>query len=201
MVGPLVFRLLRKAKSCDSLLAMDTHDKVQGDGRLQVYEIGFHIVPVVSVDALPAEVNAIRSLIESNGGAVIAEDAPALRGLAYPLSRMVSGKRQKFDTAHFGWVKFEIPAEHIKTIKDSLDKMHNVLRFLIIKTVKESTLLSPLKREKIAAALGGHVLSPVEARAEHKPVAGVGAAGASASPKMSDEEMDKTIDSLVEGEK
>ncbi len=156
---------------------MDKQEHIQGDGRAEIYEVGFHIVPIVSVDALPAEVTAIRSLIESNGGAVIAEDAPKTRSLAYTLSRMVAGKKEKFDTAHFGWIKFEMPASSISAVKEGLDKTSNILRYLIIKTVRENTMASQIKVQKAD---------------EKKP-----AEDAKPTPKMSEEDMDKTIDELV----
>ncbi len=158
---------------------MEKKQQTQGDERLQVYEIGFHIVPIVSVDTLPAEVNAIRSLIENNGGAIIAEDAPKSKSLAYTLSRMRAGKKENFDTAFFGWIKFEGSSASINTIKEGVEKNENILRYLIIKTVRESTLASIVKapvREKAAE--------------DKKP-------SDEDKPKMTDEDMDKTIEEMV----
>jgi ribosomal protein S6 len=136
---------------------MTTQDNIEKDERLEVYEIGFHIVPIVSVDALPAEVNAIRSLIESNGGVIISEGKPTSVSLAYDLSRMRSGKREKFDNAFFGWIKFEVSSEAIGIIKQGIEKNENILRHLIIKTVRENTLAqikAPIKNSTADVLVG-----------------------------------------------
>jgi ribosomal protein S6 len=127
---------------------MNTKETLQGDERLQVYEVGYQIVPIVSADTLPAEVNAIRSLIASNGGVLISEEMPKLRDLAYELSRPVAGKHERFETAYFGWMKFESSPSAIAAIQDGIEKNSNVLRYLLIKTVRENTLFTkPLARE------------------------------------------------------
>lgn len=137
---------------------MNKKEIIQGDGDMQIYEVSFHIIPIVSVDALPAEVNAIRSLVESNGGAIISEGEPQIKDLAYTLTRMTAGKREKYDSAYFGWIKFEGPVSGINSIKESLDKNRNILRHLIIKTVRENTMTVPkvapsdAKEEKVASA-------------------------------------------------
>src|SRR5258708_3885542 len=107
---------------------MENINKTQGDERVQVYEVGFHVVPTVSADALPAEVNAVRSLIESTGGAIISEGAVAMKNLAYTLSKMRAGKREKFDSAFFDWIKFETTPSAVSTVKTGLDKNENILR-------------------------------------------------------------------------
>lgn len=128
---------------------MNTKETLQGDERLQVYEVGYQIVPIVSADTLPAEVNAIRSLIASNGGVLISEEMPKLRDLAYELSRPVAGKHERFETAYFGWMKFESSPSAIAAIQDGIEKNSNVLRYLLIKTVRENTLFTkPLAREE-----------------------------------------------------
>ena len=38
----------------------------------KIYEVGFHIVPIVAEDDLGARVTKIRDVIESNGGHIIA---------------------------------------------------------------------------------------------------------------------------------
>lgn len=155
-------------------LPMNMKEIIQGDGDMQIYEVGFHIIPIVSVDALPAEVNAIRSLVESNGGAIISEQAPESRELAYTLTRMTAGKREKFNSAYFGWIKFECPVGAVNTVKDTLDKNRNILRHLIIKTVRENTMVVPKEIKEIGAEETGKVEKVV-----------------------SPEEIDKTIDELV----
>jgi len=106
----------------------------------RVYEIGYHVVPTVAEDNVVSVVDTIRESIESMQGAIVSEDSPKLVDLAYSMDHIVANKKTIFDSAYFGWVKFEMNPENIIKIKDSLEKNENILRFIIIKTVKESTL-------------------------------------------------------------
>jgi ribosomal protein S6 len=157
-------------------------DKEQETAKDQntVYELGFHIVPLVAEEQLAAEVAGIKSMIEAHGGTFISEDFPKMRSLAYSITKKIDAKNHKFNTAYFGWVKFETtPAEAVK-IKTELDANKNVLRFLLIKTVRENTLIG----NRVMVAKG-------QRRVDGK--TGETIEGA----PVSVEEMDKSIDKLV----
>jgi len=109
----------------------------------QVYEVGYLIVPAVLQEKIAAEMSVIKDGIGGEGGVFISEDFPKLRQLTYTMRKAVLGRYQKYNTAYFGWVKFEAAPEAIDTIKKVLEKNDNILRFLIIKTVRENTLISP----------------------------------------------------------
>jgi len=154
-----------------------------------VYELGYHLLPAIAEDKVSNEVSVIKTLIEKNSGIFIAEEFPKLLQLAYIISRTEEGKRQKFKNAYFGWIKFEIAAENIATIKEALDDNENVLRFLLIKTVRESTLAPKKvffeKHEKEKLKETPKVpLKPVVRQEKSKHT-------------ISDEELDKTIEELV----
>ncbi len=106
----------------------------------RIYEIGYHIIPTVAEDNLSGVTKTVKEAVEVTSGAVISEGEPNLVDLAYSMDHIVANKKTIFDSAYFGWVKFEGNPENILKIKDSLDKNENILRFLIIKTVKEDTL-------------------------------------------------------------
>ena len=110
---------------------------------MRVYEIGYHIVSSVSEDTVGAEVTALKDVLAKEGASVIAEAFPRPRPLAYPLSKIVSGKRVDFTNAYFGWLKFEALANAVKTIENTLKKDEKILRFILFKTVRESTLAAP----------------------------------------------------------
>lgn len=112
----------------------------EDDAETQIYEVGFHIVPSIEETNLGKEVDIIKSLIEKNGGAFISEEFPKKTTLAYTVFKNIDGKIQKFDTAYFGWIKFEMKTDSILNVKEETDLNKNVLRYLIIKTVRESTL-------------------------------------------------------------
>lgn len=104
-----------------------------------IYEIGYHVVSSVSEEELPARVSAIKDVIKKESGVLITEDAPSKISLAYPMSKMEGGKRTMFENAYFGWLKFEVGQDSIGNIKQAFDENNDILRFLIIKTVREDT--------------------------------------------------------------
>ena len=79
-------------------------------------------------------------MLTSNGASFIADEYPKMMELAYEMSRAIANKKQKFTNGYFGWVKFEMSREGIVAAKAELDKNESVIRFLITKTVRESTL-------------------------------------------------------------
>lgn len=99
---------------------------------LQIYELGFHILPSVSESDLPEAFSKLKSVIIENGGAVISEGFPRTRSLSYPISAC--------NKAYFGWIKFEAPKENIKKIEQIIKNDSQMLRFILVKTVKENTI-------------------------------------------------------------
>lgn len=144
-----------------------------------VYEVGFHVVPTVSPENLPKEVDAIKAVLGGAKATIISEEFPKLRNLAYTMIKAVGPARHRFDTAYFGWIKFEGSADAVAELKKTLDASEKIIRHLIIKTVRENTLYGPkiLPQEKEAA--------PKEDAKE------------SAEAPATSEEIDKSIDKLV----
>ena len=58
------------------------------------------------------------------------------------MTKVVQTLRHKADQGYFGWVKFELEAGAIENVKKIFDNNVDVLRHLIIKTVRENTLLN-----------------------------------------------------------
>lgn len=110
----------------------------EGDSK-QVYEISFHISPVLIPEDLQKEFEDIKRVL-SEKAAVISESFPVDIKLSYPISIAVENKKTFFDSAFFGWVKFEVSIDGISELKELFDGRVNILRFLIIKTVKENTM-------------------------------------------------------------
>lgn len=139
-----------------------------------VYEVGFHIVPAVSPEKLPAEVDAIKALLDGNKATIISEEFPKLINLAYTMVKVVGPVRSKYDTAYFGWIKFEANTEAALEIKKAFDANEKVLRYLLIKTVAENTLygakvLPP--EEKVAEVVKDETVKEVVAEDVEKVVA------------------------------
>ena len=150
-------------------------------GKATVYEVGFHIVPAVSPEKLPEEVDAIKTVLGKNGATVVSEEFPKLRNLAYTLVKIIGPARHKYDAAYFGWVKYEMSPDFAADVKKALDANEKILRYLIIKTVRENTLY-------------GTKILPDEKRETAKTE---GIKESKETPATSIEELDKSIDKLV----
>jgi ribosomal protein S6 len=147
----------------------------------KIYEIGFHIVPTVPEDGLGARVTAIRDVIEGNGGHVIADEYPKHIELSYPMSKVVANKRSLYHTAYFGSIKFDVDPAKAKAIELAVKTDDAVLRFIMVKTVRENTMVP----KKVLQQKRNEETAPkVEEKVEEKPA-------------LSAEELDKTIDELV----
>jgi ribosomal protein S6 len=153
-------------------------DKVLDD--LQVYEVGYHLLPTVSEAELPVEVSKIQSSISERNGAIISEGFPQLRQLAYEIKKAVDTKYHSYSKAYFGWIKFEIDRSQIGEIENLLQADQNVLRFIVVKTVRENTLYAPK--------------APVHRKDYQKEELPKESAE---KPEISEEEIDKSIDELV----
>ncbi|MDO8521533.1 MAG: 30S ribosomal protein S6 [bacterium] len=153
-------------------------DKITPDAR--VYEVGYHIIPSVVEADLGIRVTAVRDAIEAAGGRMIADEYPKHVDLAYPMVKLTANKRATHHSAYFGWMKFDAEPKGVKTLETALKKDEFILRFILIKTVRENTM-APKKvfREK---------------RAEEVPRAKEAVAE---KPVMSEAELDKTIEELV----
>lgn len=119
-----------------------TKETVKTD-KATVYEVGFHIVPAVSPEKLPEVVDAIKAVLGGVGATIISEEFPKLRNLAYTMVKAIGPARHRYDTAYFGWIKFEGPKEGTLEIKKAMDANEKVLRYLLIKTVRENTMYGP----------------------------------------------------------
>lgn len=109
----------------------------------QIYELGYHVLPTLSEDEVAKVVTSIKDLLSGAEATVISEQFPQMMNLAYEIGKELENKNRMFGSAYFGWIKFEIPTAEIESFKETMDKNLNILRFIIIKTVRESTLATP----------------------------------------------------------
>lgn len=109
----------------------------------KVYELGYHILPTLSEDEVAKVVTVLKGELSKMDAEVIAEAHPVMTTLAYELGKDIENKNRKFGTAYFGWIKFEVETSLIEGFKELMEKNLNVLRFIIVKTVRESTLATP----------------------------------------------------------
>jgi len=118
-----------------------TEEKTLKNEGTKVYEVGYLLLPTIEESKVQDESLKIRDIIENNKGQFLSEGNAELKTLTYPMTKAISGKKQKFDEAYFGWVKFESNSDTIESIKKELDKVNNILRFILITTVKENIMI------------------------------------------------------------
>lgn len=106
----------------------------------RIYEVGYLLVPTLPEEEIPKIYGNLKELIISLGGEIISDEMPRKFNLAYTMTKVVQNVRNKFDTAYFGWVKFSMDSDKVLELKKKLDLDLNIIRFLLIKTVKENTI-------------------------------------------------------------
>ncbi|OGG52340.1 hypothetical protein A2851_04780 [Candidatus Kaiserbacteria bacterium RIFCSPHIGHO2_01_FULL_53_29] len=106
---------------------------------LRIYEIGYQITPALKEEDLEKIVGGIRSVVEQAGGSFIAEGAPSMMKLAYPMPAREGEKNVEYDRGYFGWIKFEAKIEVAGTLEIALKQNANLFRYIVFQTVREDT--------------------------------------------------------------
>jgi ribosomal protein S6 len=166
-----------------NVASMEKVEKLE-EGGGQVYELGYHIVSTVAEENLPKEVETLKAIVLKDGGSLVSEGEPKLINLAYSMTKSVADIKKKFNTAYFGWLKFETESELMPSIKKAVDANPNVLRYLLIKTVRENTLYTP----KLNTKVPGKEEAPAKVKKSVK---------TDEKKATSVEDIDKSIDELV----
>jgi len=107
-----------------------------------VYEVSYLLLPTLSEEQVPGKVAELKEAIASFGAEIISSEDPVLIDMAYSMTKVMQTTRAKADQGYFGWIKFEIGSDGIEKVKKTFDNNVEVLRHLIIKTVRENTLLN-----------------------------------------------------------
>lgn len=149
-----------------------------------IYEIGYNLIPTISEEEVAKEVTKIKEKIVSLEGEIISDEYPNQIKLAYEMTKEINNKNVRFNSAYFGWIKFEIDPSQIEEVKKMADGDLNVLRHIIIKTVRENTIYTP-KITKPARRPSSDDLAPADT--------------AEAMP-MDEEAVDAKIDELLDEE-
>ncbi|HEY4493907.1 MAG TPA: 30S ribosomal protein S6 [Candidatus Paceibacterota bacterium] len=153
----------------------------EGDAR--VYELGYLLVPTIAPEDLSIHYGDLKEAVSSFGGEAIADEMPKMIPLAYPMTKVISNVRNKFTNAYFGWMKFFMDPEDVIELKKKLDLDPNLIRFLMIKTVKENTIAS---KRFIGREMPHRRIAPMykpEEKGEAAPI--------------NKEEIDKEIDAMI----
>ena len=161
--------------------------KDEKDVAHQIYEVGYHIVSSIPEEGVGARVAQVHDVIEKAGGTIISEEFPKTVELAYEMVKVADNQRKSYTSAYFGWVKFEGPGSSVEVVKKALDGDREILRFIVIKTVRENTLIP----KKVAMQAGRKEEDIAAERAERREKEDKEKA------VMTEEELNKTIDDLA----
>lgn len=149
----------------------------------RVYELGYLLVPSIKEEDLTIHYGNIKEMVTSFGGEVIADEMPKMLPLAYTMEKVVSNIRHKHNSAYFGWTKFYMDGGKVAEMKAKLDLDPNIVRFLLIKTVKENTVASKRFMR--------------EDRGVRRPLQKKDKDSSEPVPEINKEEVDKEIDAMV----
>lgn len=105
---------------------------------LEIYEVGYSILTSVSEEKLGNVVAKIQKAITDEGGELLDSEPPFQQELAYSISKTIGARKYVADEAYIGWMKFVSTPEKTPIIKSALDKIDELLRFLLIKTTRET---------------------------------------------------------------
>lgn len=154
-----------------------------------IYEVSYLILPIVGEDALAPEVSKLKETLLGVDAKVIADEYPALINLQYEMTKRIDTKNARFDQAYFGWVKFEAESDSVAKIKKALDLNKNLLRYLIVTTVRENTLHA---KKSVAAMLStkSTKIVPSPKMEESLPI----------NEEVVDQEIDKLVEETTEVE-
>ena len=152
------------------------------DSNSRVYELGYLLVPTLEQEEIPAVYGNLKELLSSFKGEIILDEIPRKITLAYTMKKVISNTRNKFSSAYFGWIKFIMEPPKVLELKKHLDLDPNIIRFLILKTVKENTIAS----KRFIHGDARHTRPPTRRRVDSEP-----------SLPINKEEIDKEIDALI----
>jgi ribosomal protein S6 len=159
---------------------INTEEEAGGATTERVYELGYLLVPTLAEEEVPGAYGNLKELISTYGGAVVSDEMPRMIPLAYTMVKVISNIRNKFSNAYFGWIKFTMDSDKVLELKKKLDLDPTIIRFLILKTVKENTIDS-----KRFVRPEGHK-KPKSPKAEGEETVAI-----------NKEEIDKEIDAMV----
>jgi ribosomal protein S6 len=152
----------------------------------RVYEVSYFFDNKIEESAALAKVDALKQSIATLGGSFVSEEAPYMREMAYEMIRVVNNVNIRFNEGYFGWIKFDLSADKVKTFEKTLKDDEEVVRYIIVKTVAENTVFTKrapvIKAETLPGLIGEGVVE----------VEGEAVAEASVPP-VSSEEKKETV--------
>ncbi len=106
----------------------------------RVYEISFIFDNNIDEEAALKKSDVLKQSIATLGGSFISEEVPYMRELAYEMIRVQNNVNVRFNEGYFGWIKFELSGDKVKELEKSIKLDEQVVRYLVVTTVRENTV-------------------------------------------------------------
>jgi ribosomal protein S6 len=159
---------MRLMQSSENNSELDLKNEGGNDSEPRIYEVGYLLVPTIEEGAVAGVYANLKDLVASLNGTIVSDEMPRMIPLAYTIQKVVQNIRSKYDTAYFGWTKFEMDPVRVLELKKKLDLDPNYMRFLLIKTIKENTVAAKrfmnrdgIRRKAPSAAGESEVVAPI----------------------------------------
>ena len=142
--------------------------EIMSETGMRVYELGFIIAPNTPEAEVPAFIESLKDTITKVGGSIVAEGNTEFIDLAYTMEKHIGSKKVKYSQGYFGWVKFQAAPESLEVLKKAFDSMTDLVRYLIVKTSLENTVL--FKKPKVEARRDSAIFEGLEEEAQAEAV-------------------------------
>ena len=113
-------------------------NKAESNNEVKVYEIGYLVLPSIPEENLSDVVDKIKAAVVKAGGQTLDGEVPFKQELSYTMTKVVGASRYVVSEAYIGWLKFELEGGKAPLVKEALDKIDELLRYLLIKAPRES---------------------------------------------------------------
>lgn len=108
---------------------------------VRLYELGINLVTTLD-EQIKGDFEAIKDIVKKHGADIKSESTPVAIPLAYTMVKNIDSRNIKYNTASFGWVKFESTPDKIELIQEDLDLNGAILRYVILKTTEDANTTS-----------------------------------------------------------
>lgn len=118
--------------------AEGTEQELEGGyNESRIYELGFHLDSELPTEEVKKTYQALRDTV-AGAGSIVAEGEPMKVPLAYTISRSERGGRRDFNSAFFCWIAYEAEGPGHDAVLAAIKAEERVIRFLDIRTTKDS---------------------------------------------------------------
>lgn len=122
---------------------MESNGEVGSANDKIIYELGYILLPNIDEAEAAQQGAEIREIISQNKAEFVADELPKMIGLSFEMMKTIDSKKNSFSKGYFGWIKFSLEKGLLEDIKKELDKRPIILRYIIVRTVRESTIYHP----------------------------------------------------------